>query len=131
MKNTDYEKQANDFLSKTNTKIKVEYLKYDKHFANDKEKRHIFKVIIKRDKKQFSLNFGQGLYEGASEPTNYSILSCLQKYEVGTFEDFCEDFGYSEDSRVAEKAYKAVCKEYDNVCKIWSDEEIEELQEIN
>lgn len=131
MKKTDYEKQANDFLSKTNTKIKVEWLKYDKYFTNDKEKRHIFKVIIKRDKKQFSFKFGQSIYNGAKEPTNYEILACLQKYEVGTFEDFCKDFGYSEDSRVAEKTYKAVCKEFDNVCKIWNDSEIKELQEIN
>ena len=63
-------------------------------------------------------------------PTNYDILACLTKYEVGTFEDFCYNFGYSEDSRTAEKIYKKVCEEYDNVCKIWSDEEIEELQEI-
>lgn len=127
---TNYEKQANDFLQKTNTTIKVEYLKYDKHFADDKESRHIFKVIIKRDKKQFSLNFGQSIYNGAKEPTNYDILSCLQKYDLGTFENFCSEFGYSEDSRTAEKTYHAVCKEYDNVCKIWSDKEIEELQEI-
>ena len=33
-------------------------------------------------------------------------------------------------NKTAEKTYHAVCKEYDNVCKIWSDEEIEELREI-
>lgn len=63
-------------------------------------------------------------------PTNYDILTCLTTYEVGTFEDFCSNFGYSEDSLTAERVYNNVCKEYDNVCKIWSDEEIEELQEI-
>ena len=63
-------------------------------------------------------------------PTNYDILACLTKYEVGTFENFCSEFGYSEDSRTAERIYNNVCKEYDNVCKIWSDEEIEELREI-
>lgn len=63
-------------------------------------------------------------------PTAYDVLTCLQKYGVGTFEDFCSEFGYDEDSRTAEKTYKAVVKEYDNVCKIWTDEEIEELQEI-
>lgn len=126
----NYEQQANEFLQKTNTTIKVEYLKYDKHFAGDKEKRHIFKVIIKRDKKQFSLKFGQSIYDGAKEPTNYEILACLTKYDVGTFEDFCGEFGYDVDNRAAEKTYKGVCKEYDNICKIWSDKEIEELQEI-
>jgi hypothetical protein len=65
------------------------------------------------------------------EPTAYDILACLQKYDVGSFEDFCSEFGYDEDSKTAEKIYKAVCKEFDNVCKIWTDEEIELLQEIN
>lgn len=106
-------------------------MKYGKHFINESQNRHIFKVIIKRGKKQFSLNYGQSLYKGANEPTNYDILSCLRNYEVGTFENFCSEFDYSEDYITAEKIYKAVCKEYNNVCKIWSNEEIKELQEIN
>lgn len=64
-------------------------------------------------------------------PTAYSILACLTKYDVGSFEDFCSEFGYDEDSKSAEKIYRAVCDEYTNVCKIWSDDEIETLQEIN
>lgn len=63
-------------------------------------------------------------------PTAYDVLTCLQKYDVGSFEDFCSEFGYDTDSRSAKKTYKAVVKEFDNVCKLWSDEEIEQLQEI-
>lgn len=63
-------------------------------------------------------------------PTNYSILSCLQKYDVGTFENFCSEFGYDTDSRKAEKTYKAVCEEYKNLCTLFTDAEIEEMQEI-
>lgn len=65
------------------------------------------------------------------EPSAYDVLACLQKYEVGSFEDFCGDFGYDTDSRSAKKTYKAVKKEFSNVCKIWTDEEIELLQEIS
>ena len=64
-------------------------------------------------------------------PTAYDILSCLQKYDVGTFEDFCEGFGYDADSRNAEKTYKAVCCEYENLCRLFSDEEMVLMQEIN
>lgn len=64
-------------------------------------------------------------------PTLYDVLSCLQKYEVGTFEDFCSDFGYDEDSRNAYKTYKAVVKEYDKVCSLFSSDELEVLQLIN
>ena len=131
--NTNYEQQANDFLSKTNTTIKIEFLKYGSHFTGEKEQRNIYKVKIKRGNKSFSLNFGQSINATlkGEHPTNYDILSCLQKYDVGSFDDFCSEFGYDEDSRKAEKTYNAVCKEYDNVCKIWSDDEIELLQEIN
>lgn len=64
-------------------------------------------------------------------PTLYDVLSCLQKYEVGTFEDFCGDFGYDNDSRTALKTYKVVVKEYDKVCSLFSNEELELLQMIN
>ena len=64
-------------------------------------------------------------------PNEYDILACLQKYDVGTFEDFCSDFGYDEDSITANKTYQAVCNEFKDVQTIWTDEEIELLQEID
>lgn len=63
-------------------------------------------------------------------PTPYDVLACLQKYDIGTFEDFCSEFGYDTDSRTAEKTYKAVVDEWQNVQRLFSDSEIEQLQEI-
>lgn len=63
-------------------------------------------------------------------PTAYDVLTCLEKYGYEDFEDFCATFGYDTDSRRAKKIFKSVQKEYDNVCKLWSDEEIEQLREI-
>lgn len=65
-----------------------------------------------------------------TSPTAYDVLTCLEKYGYEDFEDFYANLGYDTDSRKAEKIYKAVQKEYDNVCKLWSDEEIEQLREI-
>lgn len=64
-------------------------------------------------------------------PTLYDVLSCLQKYDVGTFEDFCGEFGYDTDSRSAKKTYKAVMKEFDKMCSLFNNEELEILQLIN
>jgi hypothetical protein len=64
-------------------------------------------------------------------PTAYDVLACLQKYDVGTFEDFCGEFGYDVDSRKAEKIYNAVCEEYKQIAMLFNDEEIELLQMIN
>jgi len=63
-------------------------------------------------------------------PTAYDVLACLQKYDVGTFEDFCSEFGYDEDSRKAFKIYKAVIREWKNVELLFTEEQIEKLQEI-
>jgi len=64
-------------------------------------------------------------------PNAYDILSCLTKYDVGSFEDFCSEFGYDVDSRSAEKIYKAVVKEYEGLSMLYSDEELEEMSEIS
>ena len=65
------------------------------------------------------------------EPTLYDILTCLQKYDIGTFEDFCGEFGYDEDSITAEKTYHAVKKEFKAMQSLFSDEELEVLSYIN
>lgn len=64
-------------------------------------------------------------------PNEYSVLACLTKYDPDTFENFCDEFGYSTDSKNAEKIYNGVCKEYMGVCSLWNDDEIDELMEIN
>lgn len=64
-------------------------------------------------------------------PTPYDVLANLQNYEVGSFENFCDEFGYNVDSKKAEKTYNAVLKEWQEVQKLWSDEEIALLQEIS
>lgn len=63
-------------------------------------------------------------------PTAYDIIACLTKYDPGTFEDFCSEFGYDEDSRRAERTYNAVKEEWVGVQTLWTDEEIEKLWEI-
>jgi len=54
----------------------------------------------------------------------------LQKYDVEDFKFFCDSFGYDEDSIKAEKTYKAVLKEYENMKMLYSDKELETMQEI-
>lgn len=63
-------------------------------------------------------------------PSAYDVLACLQKYDIGTFSDFCSEFGYDEDSRKAEKIYFAVQKEYDSIRHLYSEEELKLMREI-
>jgi hypothetical protein len=127
---SEYNQQAQNFLSTTGTKITTKYSHYGTMpYWNDNQNRHIFKVTITRNKKRFTVKFGQSLYEGSNEPSYYSILACLVKYDVGTFENFCNEFGYNIDSRQAKKLYKALKKEWENVERLFSDV-LEQLQEI-
>lgn len=174
MKN-DYLKQAEDFLLKTNTKFKCEFVKNDFYFAGDKEKRDIYKITLSRGGREYSFNFGQsiinsGFYytkgvmkieldraminnkelvtyiirrdydflnNGKSdkihkpiEPNSYDVLACLTKCDPMDFENFCSEYGYDTDSRTAKKTFKAVVKEWNMVCSLWNDSEIEQLTEI-
>ena len=63
-------------------------------------------------------------------PNEYDVLACLEKYDPGTFEDFCSEFGYDEDSKTAERIYIAVIKQYKDLTKIFTEEHMEELSEI-
>ena len=63
-------------------------------------------------------------------PSDYSILACLEKYDIGTFDNFCSEFGYDADSRKAEKTYFAAQKQYSDLTRLFNNEEIEELAEI-
>lgn len=150
---SNYEKQAQDFLDKTQTTFKAEYIKTGFHFDGDKEERDIYKITLQRGNRKMVFNFGQSIVNSSifqpqtdyskgvnaqrillkmgKTPTPYDILACLQKYEVGSFENFCDEFGYNVDSIKAEKTYNAVVKEWQEVQKLWSDGEIALLQEIN
>ena len=64
-------------------------------------------------------------------PSAYDVLACITKYDPGTFENFCSEYGYNEDSRSAEKIYFAVQKEYTQLARLFTAEQMKELQEIN
>lgn len=170
---SSYEQQALDFLQSTNTTFKAEFLKYGKHFDDDKEDRDIYSITLTRGQRSFTFNFGQSLNDsgfyytvGSNKimldrkelnrkdlktsikmrnnsfiptldkihypvtPSAYDVLACLTKYDPGTFENFCSEFGYDTDSRKAEKTYKAVVDEWKNIQALFTDSEIEQLQEI-
>lgn len=69
-----------------------------------------------------------------AKPTPYDILACLEKYEVGTMNDFFDEFGYeihsADDMFSFMNTYNAVVKEYRDLCRIFTPEQMEMLREI-
>jgi len=155
MKAINYEKQAQDFLQSCGAKLETKFLYHGQYFESDKDTRDVYEVIVSRPGKSiWSFKFGQSIansskerkrkhaelwnqgkwseskkYSGQKHPTAYDILACLQKNDIGTFEQFCGNFGYSTDSRSAERLYFEVQKEVQN-CLIMFGDVIDQLQEI-
>lgn len=127
---TNYKQEATIFANKYGIKLIVGDPEYKKYFSDDKKERYVFPCKLTRAGKSYSFKFGQSIAAGDENPDLYSVLACLTKYDPGTFENFCGDFGYNTDSRNAEKTYKAVCKEFAAVERLFSDI-LPELSEIN
>lgn len=124
----EYEKQANDFAKKYGVKMTELSMRYGSMWDETQE-RCIFKMRLSRNRKSYTFEFGQSIAAGSKTPTMYDVLACLQKYDCGTFEEFCLSYGFDEDSRNAERTYKGCVKEYAAVERLFGDC-MDELQEI-
>jgi hypothetical protein len=127
----DYEEQALEFLDKAGATISFERMdepRSDGFSCGGYD----YKVTIKRDNRTWTFEFSDSENNKRKNimPTAYDVLACLQKYDVGTFEDFCGNYGYDNDSIKSLKTYKAVKKEYENVIKMFGDV-MNELEEFN
>jgi len=129
----EYQQQATDFLTTAGMTFKPVWLKHGLHFVDDKQTRDIWilKLVRKSDKTMLSTKFGQSIAAGGKAPTAYDLLTCITKYDPGTFENFCGDYGYDSDSRKAEKIYQGVVKEWEKVSKFFTEEELTALGDIN
>ena len=125
----DYQQQANEFATKNGVKLIINSSKYGNHFEEDEQKRFIFNCTLVRKRQKFTLDFGQSIAAEDTPPTMYDILTCLTKHNTETFEDFCSEYGYNEDSIKALKTYKAVQREFNGVNRLFSDV-LDQLQEI-
>jgi hypothetical protein len=158
MTRQDYHKQATDFLEKTNTTFEAKWIELSKHFDGDETERDIYWITLTRGSRSYSFRFGQSIKKSLTvdkipweqrqnvhmvkrwmdanaskriAPTAYDVLACLTKYDPGTLENFCLDWGYDIDSKKAEKTYLAVKDEFLQLSRLFSDDELTELSEIN
>lgn len=156
--NSEYAKQANDFLTKHGITFKAEFIgrvsnpwkdknyKVPNHYGDGKHAQ--YKITFSRDGKKDLVidSFTQSLmksnlckgYDYKNEPYDilvltpsaYCVLSGITKYDPETFEDFCGEFGYDDDSIKAKEIFEAVDKEWHSVKRFFTYEQLEELKEI-
>lgn len=118
----------NEFLANCNATMTITYLGCEVNQSwGDNIDRNTYRATIKTPKGTMWVKFWDSLYntQNGCAPEEYDILACLQKYDVGSFEDFISEFGYAD-----KKVYKAVCREYEKVCRCFTPAQIELLQEI-
>lgn len=130
-KMSEYDVQAEYFLAHTGTDLTITFLKNAKYFPEDKETRDVYICVLSRGNNGYNFKYGQSLKDTKlkKSPTAYDILSCITKYDISSFEDFCADYGYNNDSIKDFKLYEKVKEEGKAICKMFYDC-IEELREI-
>lgn len=130
----EYIKQAQDFLKSCNAIMEITYTGMELNSNwKDKKLRNTYFATITTPRGTMKVKFWDSVYntERGIEPTEYDILACLEKYDVGTFEDFVNEFGYEpDDLRCAKRIYKAVTREYNDLCRCFTEEQLESLREI-
>ena len=144
---TEYEKRAKDFLKKCKASMNFLYLGcnqndlWEEPFARDN---YIVNIVTPKGNMQVKFwdsknNTDKNLNRIRCEysriyPTEYDILSCLQKYDVGDIEDFMFEYGYTlekkGDFKRIQAIYEACKKEYEDICRCFTERQIKKLQEI-
>lgn len=141
---TQYDEQANKFLSRFGLTYKVRYLRHEENENwNDGKCRGVYQFTIKRanttksvagsgQQPIFTGKFWQSLANDGQDPSAYDVLSSLSG-DINcpdNFSDFCADFGYDEDSRKAERLFKICDKFSRRLRAFFTEEEREVLAEI-
>lgn len=144
---TKYEKRAKDFLKNCEAKMDFLYLGCNKNdIWEDDFSRDNYLVNIITPKGNMQINFWDSKnntdknYQrkrcGYSRihPTEYDILSVITKYDVGDIEDFIFEFGWKfekkGDFKRIQTMYEECKKEYEDICRCFTEEQIKALQEI-
>lgn len=137
---TEYNKQAQDFLKKFNLKFSATYLSHESNpLWNEDHYRPKYRIRISRiqtTRKPRSLTFifwdSIAHDQEGKRPTAYDALSCLSsdQYCPDNFEAFCSEYGYSDDSIKAMKLFKACDKFAKRIRRFFTNQELEELSEI-
>lgn len=133
----NYQQQAADFLAKHGISFSFKLANTKTpDWKDDSRPVNHFIATFKKGKKRVSFDFFDSLnnyQKGIKELDAYSVLSCCSSeiHCPETFEEFCSEFGYDEDSRKSEKTFKSLKKFSDKLKKFFDTEEMRDnLSEI-
>jgi hypothetical protein len=127
------------------------WTRYSKHVRQDDKRNNAeqtFKAYYIQERPTFSfLGIGNATRSWTAEnktmaqygyhsekPSAYSILAGMQSYAVGTFDDFISEYGYEIDSKKsyedAHTTYAAIVEQYNKLCSLYNDKELQAMSSI-
>ena len=118
---TTITQSINDFMAKYSIRLSsCEYADENKNAPDWKDANH-YRVTLKCGKRRLTTYFSQG-YGIQGEPKADSILDCLASDAAGfinaySFEEWCSEYDYDTDSRKAERIYRVIGKQKDQLQK--------------
>jgi hypothetical protein len=131
---SNYKEQALQFLKDTGTTLTIKFKKRDVYFNDDKPNdiRNIYTCTLKNTKGSYTFTFGDSIHNTQNnlKPSEYDILSTLEKYRYADYNDFLSIYGF-EHSKKNEKIYIACDKQLNALEKLFNEEEIIRLQDIS
>ena len=134
---SEYEKQAQNFLDACNARMEITFvcrMKNDKW--HDQYARNRYEVAISTPKGTMMFPFWDSIIntQNNQRPSKYSILACLEKYDVGSVDDFFDEFCWEitcgSDVIKFLDTYNETVKQYRDICRIFTPEQMEMLREI-
>ena len=96
------------FIARMALRMTAEYTDRNPNM-NDDNMDH-WRCVISCGRRRMTLVFSMGLGHRGAEPKLAEVLDCIASDAASALEDFadwCSNLGYSEDSRKAERVYKA------------------------
>ena len=136
---SDYEAQAQKFLAEHGLTFRAAYQGGKCAPWCDGTCQHgdCYRVTLKRagdGRRSISFDFWNSMAaRERGEPLQaYDVLACISSdyYTPETFADFCSEYGYDEDSRKAERSFKAADKFARKLRAFFTEAEAEQLSEI-
>ena len=136
---SEYTNQAKKFLESCDATMNFMYLGTEvKKDWNETRKRDAYMVNIRTPLGNMQVKFWDSIVNTLKNKERH--LSGLKKkiqiteYDVGDIEDFMLEFGYEikerGDFKRIQNIYNAVVKEYKDICRCFTPEQIEKMQEI-
>lgn len=133
----EYDKQALDFLEKTNTNIIIKYLNTCKYFPDDKQERDVYAVSLYNNKCSYNFFFWDSIHNTEKNknhiskvtPTAYDILAWFNIFDW-TMLDFIQEYWYEYNANTIDIYNKVIEQNY-SLKKLFTQEELDLLFEIN